>query len=171
VPPSKRTNGPSLNRRGSLGIATALVLIGFLRFVTDALHERDPDYWMPLAESWLRYVVRAPSDGTVLGTLNAQWFKVLAIPSGISLIYLRDRLAAGTPASNEAAFHDWAVRGVWIAVFLLGFTVIELEKQFSPFGMGTHLVTGEDPLLNHVAHVIGALAAWKLAGAFSMVDA
>jgi hypothetical protein len=166
----KGTTRPKLDRRTSLVIATALVLIGFLRFVTDALHERDPDYWMPLAGSWLRYSVRAPSDGTVLGYVNAQWFKLLAIPSGISLIYLRDCFASGAPASNEAAFHDWAVRGVWIVVFLLGFTVIELEKQFSLFHMGTHLVAGEDPVVNHIAHIIGALLAWKLAGALSMTD-
>jgi hypothetical protein len=89
---------------------------------------------------------------------------------GVHLIYLRDRFAPGTPASNEAAFHDWAVRGVWIAVFLLGFTVIELEKQFSLFHMGTHLVAGEDPLVNHIAHIISALLAWKLAGALAMTD-
>jgi hypothetical protein len=116
-------------------------------------------------------LVRAPTDATVLGYVNAQWFKLLAIPSGISLIYLRDCFASGTPASNEAAFHDWAVRGVWTVVFLLGFTAIELEKQFSPLGMGTHLVAGEDPLVNHIAHIISALLAWKLAGALSMTDA
>lgn len=170
MPSKKGTTRPRLNRRASLIIATALVLIGVLRLVTDTLHELDPDYWMPLAGSWLRYVVRAPSDGTVLGYLNAQWFKVLALPSGISLIYLRDGFAPGEPASNEAAFHDWTVRGVWIAVFLLGFTAIEIDKQFSLFGMGAHLVAGEDALVNHIAHIIGALLAWTLAGALSMTD-
>jgi hypothetical protein len=170
MPSIKRTKGRRLNPRASLLIASSLVLIGAVRFITDVLHERDPDYWMSLAGSWLRYVVRAPTDGTLLGAINAQWFKLLAIPSGISLIYLRDRFAPGTPASNEAAFHDWAVRGVWIAVFWLGFTVIEIEKQLSPFSMGVHLVEGEDPLINHIAHIIGAVLAWKLAGALSMTD-
>jgi hypothetical protein len=170
VPSLERTKVRRLNRRTSLLVASTLVLIGILRFVTDVLHERDPDYWMSLAGSWLRYLVRAPADGTLLGTINAQWFKLLAIPSGISLIYLRDRFAPGMPASNEATFHDWAVRGVWIAVFWLGFTVIEIEKQLSPFGMGAQLVKGEDPLINHIAHIIGAVLAWKLAGALSMTD-
>ena len=170
MPSSTGTKSGRLNRRASLVIASTLVLTGLLRFVTDTLHELDLDYWRTLSGSWLRYVVRAPSDGTVLGHVNAQWFKLLAVPSGVSLIYLRDRFAPGTPASNEAAFHDWAVRGVWCAVFLLGFTVIEIEKQLSPFGMGTNLVTGEDPLLNHVAHIIGAFLAWKLAGTLTMTD-
>lgn len=170
MPSDNGTKRPQLSPRASLVLAVVLVAIGFLRFVTDTLHELDDQYWTPLAGSWVRYVVRAPSDGTALGYINAQWFKVLAIPSGISLIYLRDRFAAGTPASNQAEFHDWAVRGVWIAVFFSGFTVIELEKQFSLFRLSTHLVAGEEPLVNHIAHIIGALVAWTLAGAFSMTD-
>jgi hypothetical protein len=36
--------------------------------------------------------------------------------------------------------------------------------------MGTQLVAGEDPLVNHIAHIISALLAWTLAGALSMTD-
>ena len=153
----------------SLAIASVLVAIGVLRFVTDTLHEYDPDYWQPLGDTWLRYVVRAPSDGSVLGDLNAQWFKVLAIPSGISLVFLRSRLASGTLADNERAFRDWAVRGVWIAVFFLGFTALELHKHLAASSR-TVLVVGEDPWLNHVAHVLSAIAAWGLSGRLALVS-
>lgn len=151
-----------MSRRASLILALVLVFIGAARSLTDTLHELDPDYWRVLEGSWLRYVVRAPSDGTVLGWLNAQWFKVLSIPSGLSLIYLRNRFGSGTDEQRESEFHDWAVSGVWIAVFLVGFTVIELQKQLAFLHFNTHLVDGEDPWLNHLAHGLGAMLAWRL---------
>lgn len=159
-----------LSPRVSGLLAATLVVVGFLRFVTDTLHELDPDYWRGLEGSWLRYVVRAPSDGSFLGDLNAQCFKLLAIPSGIALIYLRNRLGPGTSRANEAEFHDWTVRGVWIAVFFVGFTVIELQKQFSFLSLNTRLVAGEDPWVNHLVHAGGAVLAWKLAGVLSMAE-
>lgn len=158
-----------MSPRASLIVAGTLVVVGALRFVTDTLHELDADYWRALEGSWLRYVVRAPSDGTVAGWLNAQCFKVLSIPSGISLIYLRNRFFDAGPAEvREAEFRDWAVRGVWVAMFFAGFTVIELQKQFGVLELSTRLVAGEDAVLNHGVHVLSAGLAWKLGGAFAM---
>jgi hypothetical protein len=102
----------------------------------------------------------------VAGWLNAQWFKILSIPSGISLIYLRSRLESGAEEAREAEFKDWGVRGVWIAMFFAGFTVIELQKQFGPL----ELVTGEDAMLNHLVHVLSALLAWRLSSAFTIAS-
>lgn len=159
----------TLGDRGSLAIALALVFVGAARCLTDTLHEFDPDYWRVLEGSWLRYLVRAPSDGTVPGWLNAQWFKVLSVPSGISLIYLRSRFGSGTDDQREAEFRDWAVSGVWIAVFLAGFTVIELQKQFAFMKFNTRLVEGEDPWLNHLAHGLSAGLAWRLSRVLTIV--
>lgn len=154
----------TLNHRTSLVIALLLVGVGAFRAVSDTLHELDPHYWTPWAGHWLRYLMRTPTDGTLLGTLNTQWFKTLAIPAGIALIYLRERFAQ---ADSGAEFRDWAVRGVWIGVFAVGFTAIELEKQFHPWGMRVELLDGEIAALNHLAHALGAWIAWKLSGALS----
>jgi len=157
-----------LSIRTSRIIAISLVLIGVFRLVTDTLHERDANYWMTFQDSWLRYFVRAPSDGTVLGWLNAQWFKLFSLPCGISLIYVREWFRRGSGVRAE--FHHWSVRGVWIAMFFLGFTAIELQKQFHLFNFSTHLVEGENPWLNHLAHVLSAICAWTLSGWYSLPD-
>lgn len=151
-------------------MAITLVAIGFMRFVTDTLHEHDARYWEALADSPLRYLVRAPSDGTWLGYANAQWFKVLAVPAGLSLIYLRSFFAVGDPAENEREFRDWAVRGVWIAMFFTGFTLIELQKQFAFLPFSTCLVAGERPMVNHIAHLVGVALAWWLSEVLGLED-
>lgn len=154
-----------------MGLAWVLVFIGAARLVTDTLHEADPDYWRALEGSWLRYVVRAPSDGTVAGWLNAQCFKILSVPAGISLIYLRSCFDSGTDEQREREFRDWAVSGVWIGVFLAGYTVIELQKQFGFMELNTVLVEGENPWANHLIHGVSAWMAWRLSQAYSIVRA
>ena len=148
-----------------MAIALALLTIGVLRFITDTLHELDPNYWRALAGTPLRYLVRAPSDGTLLGDLNAQFFKLLSIPTGLSLVWLAHRFGSGTLEHKAQAFRDPVIRAVWIASFFAGFTLIELEKQYDLLGMGTVLVEGELPWLNHLVHLISAAAAWLLTGA------
>jgi hypothetical protein len=151
--------------RLSVAVAVSLVVIGVLRFATDTLHETDPDYWQALAGTPLRYLVRAPSDGTLLGDLNAQFFKLLSIPSLLSALWLTRRFGAGTLATKAAEFRDPIVRSVWIGCSLLGFTMIELEKQFHMFGMATMLLEGERSWLNHVTHLASAVLAWFVTGA------
>jgi hypothetical protein len=148
--------------RCSVALALVLVVIGALRFVTDTLHELDPNYWQALAGTPLRYLVRAPTDGTVLGDLNAQFFKLLAIPTGLALVYLFHRFGSGTLEDKARSFRDPAVRWVWILSFLAGFTLIELEKQHHFLGMGTLLVAGESPGLNHLTHLASVALAWLL---------
>ena len=151
--------------RLSLGIAIGLVLVGVLRFVTDTLHEMNHDYWRALEGTALRNLVRAPSDGSLLGRLNAQWFKLLSIPTGIAMVWLFARFDSGTWAERRAAWADPMPKLVWIGSFFAGFTLIELEKQFHMLGMATVLVEGETSGLNHLAHVISAGLAWLVAGA------
>lgn len=150
-----------------MAIALALVVIGVLRFVTDTLHEFDPNYWRALDGTPLRYLVRAPSDGTLLGDLNAQFFKLLSIPAGLSLIWLGHRFGSGTLEAKAERFRDPLIRAVWIASFFAGFGLIELEKQYDLLGMGTVLVAGERPWLNHVSHVVSAVLAWLVTGALA----
>ena len=156
-----------LSSRASWITACTLVFIGVFRFGTDTLHEMNPDYWRALEGTPLRYLVRAPSDGTIWGWLNAQCFKLLSVPAGISLIFLRNRIGSGSPEAKAEEFRDWAVRGVWVVMFLLGFTALELEKQFQIAGSATRLVEGENVWLNHGLHLVSALFAWKLSGMFS----
>lgn len=151
--------------RLSVAIAAALVVIGALRFVTDTLHEFNPDYWRPLADTPLRYLIRAPSDGSIFGDLNAQWFKLLAVPSGLALVWLAYRFGSGTLERKAAQFRDPVIRAVWISSFLAGFTLIELDKQIDLFGMGAIMVSGERAWLNHVIHLLGGLGAWFMTGA------
>jgi hypothetical protein len=154
--------------RLSVGVAALLLTIGALRFATDTLYEFNPEYWRALAGTplhWLRYLVRAPSDGTWLGDLNAQFFKLLSIPAGLALVWLAHRFGSGTLEHKAQSFRDPVIRAVWIGSFLAGFTLIELDKQLHLFGMGSVMVAGESARLNHLAHLISAAVAWPLTGA------
>lgn len=159
-----------LRRNTSIAIAGALVLVGLLRFATDTLHEMDPDYWTALQGTPLRYFVRAPSDGSLLGDLNAQWFKLLSIPCGISFVYFIHLFGGGTAQTRDAEFRDWAVRGTWVFVFLLGFTALEVEKHASIFGTRTIMVEGENFWINHMVHLLSAWLAWNLSGRYTIID-
>lgn len=150
--------------RASVGLAAGLVLIGVLRFITDTWHEFNPEYWRSFAGTPLRYLVRAPSDGSLAGNLNAQFFKLLAVPAGLSGVWLAYRFGSGTLETKAQAFRDPVIRAVWIGACLAGFTLIELDKQYDLFGMGTVMVAGERAGLNHLAHLLGAAGAWLLTG-------
>ena len=150
--------------RVSVAIAVALVIVGVLRFVTDTLHELNPNYWQALAGTPVRYLVRAPSDGSLWGDLNAQFFKLLSIPTGLALVWLGYRFGSGTLEHKAEAFRDPAIRATWVGSFFAGFTLIELEKQFHFLGMGTVLVDGEQAWLNHLTHLASAAVAWFLTG-------
>lgn len=149
----------------SVGVAVAFVIIGALRFGTDSLHEVNPDYWQSLVGTPLRYLVRAPSDGTLAGDLNAQFFKVLSIPTLLCMVWLSRRFGSGSLVQKATEFRDPIVRSVWIGSCLFGFTMIELEKQFHLFGMSTVLLPGERSWLNHLTHLVSAVFAWFLTGA------
>src|SRR5690606_20705967 len=97
--------------RLSVAVAVLFVVIGALRFATDTLHEFNHDYWRALSGTPFRYLVRAPSDGTLPGLLNAQFFKVFSMPAGLCLVWLVVRFGSGTLADKSERFRDLAVRG------------------------------------------------------------
>lgn len=148
--------------RISVAVAVFFVLIGALRFATDTLHEFNHDYWQALTGTPFRYLVRAPSDGTAPGLLNAQFFKIFSMPAGLCLVWLVVRFGSGSLADKLAHFRDLAVRGTWAGSFLAGFTLIELEKSYHFLGMSAVLVAGERAWLNHVVHLGSAVLAWGL---------
>lgn len=165
-----------LNRRGftSVAVALLLTLIGCWRFASDVAldaRSKDPGYLEWLKTSSLRYVVRGPSDGTLWGDLNTQWFKVLSIPCAMALVYLWHRRRLGSLRAGEAHFSQPWVRALWIGIFFVAFTLIEVEKQFQLFawfGLKTAAMQpGESFWLNHVAHVLSAGLAWFLVSRLS----
>lgn len=169
---SSTTATPSDTRRlragrVSVAVAVVLVIIGVLRFVTDTLHEIDRDYWQALASTPFRYLVRAPSDGSLLGDLNAQFFKLLSIPTGLALVWIGYRFGSGTLERKRQSFRDPAIRAIWIGSFFVGFTLIELEKHYHFLGMSTLLVDGEQPWLNHLTHIASGALAWFITGQLS----
>lgn len=149
--------------RLSVAFASLLASIGVLRFISDTWHEFNHDYWRIVEGTPLRYVVRAPSDGSWAGYLNAQWFKLLSIPSGIAALWLLVRFGSGTWEHKREEWNDRVIRAVWIGCFLAGFTLIELEKQFHMLEMATVLLDGEIAWVNHIAHLSSATLAWAMA--------
>lgn len=165
-----------LNPKGftSVAVAVLFVLVGCWRFASDVVldaRSKDPQYLAWLATSPLRYVVRGPSDGTLLGDLNTQWFKVLSIPCAMAFVYLWHRQRLGSLRAGAAHFGQRWVRALWVGVFFVAFTLIEVEKQFQVFvwlGMKTApMQPGESFWLNHLAHVISATLAWLLVARLS----
>lgn len=153
--------------RLSVAAAVSFVIVGMLRFATDTLHEFNPNYWQALIGTPFRYMVRAPSDGTVPGFLNAQFFKIFSMPAGLCLVWLGVRFGSGSLIEKAERFRDLAVRGTWALSFLAGFTLIELEKTYHFLGMNAVLVIGERAWLNHVVHVASAVLAWALTDALA----
>jgi hypothetical protein len=164
-----------LNPRGaaSVSVAVLLVLVGVARWASDIAadaHRDDPDYWRRLAASplwFLRYVLRTPSDGTFLGDLNIQWFKLLSIPCATSLVYLWFRRRYGSLRAGARRFADPRIRLLWVATFFVAFLLIELDKEFRIFGTTAPELRGETFWKNQLAHVVSAVAAWFLLARYS----
>jgi hypothetical protein len=113
----------------------------------------------------LRYLIRAPTDGSLLGRLNAQYFKALAIPSGMSGVYLWHRFRRPTGALDSSIAEPW-VKIMWISLFLVAFTALEVAKASTYPGLT--LVDGERSWLNHALHVTSAVASYYYVTALSM---
>ena len=88
----------------TLLLAAALAAIGVLRLSSDFLTDIDPTWATCLGDSPLRLLVRI-SDGSLAGDLNVQYFKVMAIPCGMALIFL---VNAGLTGGVAAAERRWA---------------------------------------------------------------
>ncbi len=148
--------------RASLLVAALLALIGAGRLTSDLLTDADPGWSQRLVGSPLRYLVRAPSDGTLLGDLNVQWFKLLAIPCSVAGLYLVKRLLSSDLRYTQGLWQSRVYRVAFLALFAVMCVVMELEKSYHLFGLRmAGLLDGERAWLNHVIHAaslgLGAL--------------
>jgi hypothetical protein len=146
----------------TLILAAILAAVGLLRLVSDLLTDIDPSWASWLDGSVLRYLVVRVSDGSLAGNLNMQYFKVLAIPCGLSVVFL---LNAGLTGGVHAAIRRWA--DPWfclsaIAALAALCTFCEIEKATHLFGLPTGLAQGERASLNHAAHAVGGVVAYGL---------
>ena len=145
----------------SLLLATALAAIGVLRLFSDFLTDIDPTWVSVLGDSPLRLVART-TDGSPLGNLNVQYFKVLAVPCGLAVIFL---VNAGLTGGIAAAERRWASPRFRLACILALAVVCafcEIEKATHLLGLPTGLVEGERAWLNHVVHTVGAVLSFPL---------
>ncbi len=155
-----------LSPRASLWTAAILSAIGAGRLLSDFLTDADPGWSQRVfgsgSSSPLRYLVRAPSDGTWFGDLNVQWFKLLAIPCAIAGLWVVKRLTSSDLRATEQLWRSRAYRIAFLALFAAMCLVAELEKSTHFLGLRmAGLLEGERLWLNHVAHLVSlVLGAW-----------
>jgi len=89
----------------SLLFAAALAAIGLLRLFSDFLTDIDPTWVSCLGDSPLRLLART-TDGSVAGNLNVQYFKVMAIPCGLAVLFLVNGGLTGGIAAAEMQVED-----------------------------------------------------------------
>jgi hypothetical protein len=146
----------------TLILAAILAALGLLRLGSDLLTDIDPSWASWLDGSPLRYLVVRVSDDSLAGNLNVQYFKVLAIPCGLSVVFL---LNAGLTGGVQAAARRWAdarFRLSAIAALAAFCTFCEIEKATHLLGLPTGLVMGERAWLNHAVHAVGSVVAYGL---------
>ena len=153
--------GP-LHLSRTLILAAILASVGLLRLASDLLTDVDPSWASWLDGSPLRYLVVRVSDGSLAGNLNVQYFKFLAIPCGLSVVFL---LNGGLTGGVELAARRWAdarFRLAAIAALAVLCTFCEIEKATHLLGLPTGMVKGERAWLNHVVQAVGGVVAYGL---------
>lgn len=143
-------------------LAVVLAAVGLLRLGSDLLTDIDPTWASGLDGSPFRYLIVRVSDGSFVGDLNVQYFKVLAIPCGLSVVFL---LNAGLTGGVEPAARRWAnprFRLTAIIALAAVCTFCEIEKATHLFNLPTGLAIGERWWLNHVVHAVGGVGAYGL---------
>lgn len=142
-------------------LAAALATLGVVRLFCDFLTDIDPTWVSVLGESPLRLLART-TDGSLVGNLNTQYFKVMAIPCGIAGIFLvNGGLTGGIPEAERR----WArprFRVSCIIALAAVCAFCEVEKATHLLGLPTGLVDGEQAWLNHVVHNVGGVLAYPL---------
>lgn len=154
-------SGPARLSR-TLILAVSLAAVGLLRLGSDLLTDIDPSWATWLDGSPIRYLIVRVSDGSLVGNLNVQYFKILAIPCGLSVVFL---LNAGLTGGLRAAARRWAdarFRLSAIAGLAALCTFCEIEKATHLLGLPTGLAIGERAWLNHVVHAVGGVVAYGL---------
>src|SRR4030067_1780155 len=84
----------------SLLLVAVLAAIGLLRLFSDFLTDIDPTWVSFLADSPIRFLART-TDGSLAGNLNVQYFKVMAIPCGLAVLFLVNGGLTGGIAAAE----------------------------------------------------------------------
>lgn len=149
------------NIRISLFIALPLATFGILRFISDMLTDASAEWYKALEGTFLRYLVRAPSDGTFWGGLSVQWVKLLAVPCGISVLFLLYRLFSHNLKEADYRWHQVSTRVIYVIGFLVMVTIMELEKSTHFLGLRmAGQLAGETAWLNHFLHLSSALIGW-----------
>jgi hypothetical protein len=149
----------------SLVLAAALATIGLARLFSDFLTDIDPTWALCLGDSPLRFLARI-SDGSLAGDLNVQYFKVMAIPCGMAVIFLVNGCLTGGIAAAERRWARPRFRLTCIVALAVVCALCEVEKATHLLGLPTGLVGGERAWLNHVVHVVGGIASYPLSSVF-----
>jgi hypothetical protein len=146
-------------------LAGALAVIGLARLFADFLTDIDPTWIWILGDSPIRFLART-TDGSFAGNLNAQYFKVLAVPCGLAVVFLVNGGLTGGIAAAERRWARPRFRLAWIVALAAVCALCEVEKAAHLLGLPTGLVEGERAWLNHVVHNVGAILAYPLSSLF-----
>jgi hypothetical protein len=163
---SSRSIGPPHARLSwSLVPAAALALLGLVRLASDLVTDVDPTWVTILGKSPVRLLART-TDGSLAGDLNMQYFKVMAVPCGLAVVFLvNGGLTGGITAAERRWASPWFRLTCIVALAALC-TACEIEKATHMLGLPTGILKGERAWLNHVVHAIGAILAYPLSGVF-----
>lgn len=149
------------NTRTCLFIAIPLATFGLLRFISDMLLDASADWYLMLEGTFLRYLARAPSDGTFLGDLSVQWVKLLSIPCGISVLFLLYRFLSRDQKEADYRWRQVSTRLIYVLGFLVMVTIMEIEKSTHFLGLRmAGQLAGETAWLNHTLHLASAVMGW-----------
>lgn len=146
-------------------LPVGLAVLGLLRLSFDLLTDIDPTWLMVLGDSSLRMLGRV-TDGSFLGNLNVQYFKILAIPCGMAVLFLINGGLTGGIAAAEERWANPRFRLSCILALAVVCAFCEIEKATHLLGLPTGLIEGEQAWLNHVVHNIGGILAYPLSGLF-----
>ncbi len=149
----------------SLLLAAVLATIGLLRLFSDIFTDIDPTWVSILGDSPLRLLART-TDGSTVGNLNVQYFKVMAIPCGLAVIFLANSGLTGGIAAAERRWASPRFRLTCIVALAAVCAFCEIEKATHFLGLPTGLVMGERAWLNHVVHNAGGVLAYPLSSLF-----
>ncbi|MFH0888193.1 MAG: hypothetical protein V1871_03180 [Planctomycetota bacterium] len=146
----------------SLIMALFLTVLGLIRYSSDILTDAIPSWYVVLEGTWLCYLARVPSDGTFWGNLSVQYFKLLAVPCGISGLFILYRFLSHDLREAEYRWRMPEIQALYVLGCLFAFTVMELEKATHVFGLiMAGLLPGERAWLNHVIHIVSAFVGWR----------
>jgi hypothetical protein len=159
---SARTVGPRYARLSwGLLLPAALAALGLLRLFGDFLTDIDPTWVSILGNSPMRLLART-TDGTLAGDLNVQYFKVMAVPCGLAVLFLINGGLTGGLAAAEQRWASPRFRLTCIVALAAVCAFCEVEKATHLLGLPTGVVNGERAWLNHVVHTVGAVLSYPL---------